>query len=202
MLSLLTAVLVFAGAVTLPVMQTEAHAVTQYEIDQKKAQKAAISKKIREQQALMNDLQADRTDLLVQKEALDQQQDLKIQEINLVKEELELCYRLIEEKETEARIAQQEADRQLEIYKDHIRNMEEQGMNNMYLDMLFSSESMSDLLVRVDMVGEIMEYDKRVHDDYIEAKKRAERAYQVLQKFFTLERMIDKVEKLYYSLKG
>ena len=176
MLSLLTAVLVFAGAVTLPVMQTEAHAVTQYEIDQKKAQKAAISKKIREQQALMNDLQADRTDLLVQKEALDQQQDLKIQEINLVKDELAMYYQLILEKAEEARIAQLDAERQLEIYKTHIRSMEEQGIGNMYLDMLFSSESMTDLLARVDMVGEIMEYDKRVHDNYVAAKNAAEQA--------------------------
>ena len=176
MLSVLLAMLVFAGAVTTPVLQTKVHAVTQYEIDQKKAQKAAIAAKIKTQYALMNDLKADQTDMLAQKEALDQQQDLKIQEINLVKEELELYRQLILEKEEEARIAQLNAERQLEIYKTHIRSMEEQGMSNMYLDMLFSSESMADLLTRVDMVGEIMEYDKRVHDDYIAAKLAAEQA--------------------------
>ena len=39
LISVLLAVLVFAGAVTMPILQTEAHAVTQYEIDRKKAEK-------------------------------------------------------------------------------------------------------------------------------------------------------------------
>ena len=176
LLSVLLAILVFAGAVTLPILQTDVHAVTQYEIDQKKAQKAAIAKKIKEQQALMYELQSNQQDMLLQKEALDQQQDLKIQEINLVKDELAMYYQLILEKAEEARIAQLDAERQLEIYKTHIRSMEEQGIGNMYLDMLFSSESMTDLLARVDMVGEIMEYDKRVHDNYVAAKNAAEQA--------------------------
>ena len=59
LISVLLAVLVFAGAVTMPILQTEAHAVTQYEIDRKKAEKNALSKKIKEQQALMNELKAE-----------------------------------------------------------------------------------------------------------------------------------------------
>ena len=172
-ISVLLAVLVFAGAVTMPILQTEVKAVTQHEIDRKKAEKAALSKKIKEQQALMNSLQSEQADMLTQKEALDQQQDLKIQEINAVQEELAMYRQLILDKAYEARIAQEHAEEQLELYKNHIRSMEEQGIGNMYLQLLFSSESMTDLLSRVDMVSEIMEYDKRVHDNYVSAKNAA-----------------------------
>lgn len=172
-ISVLLAVLVFAGAVTMPILQTEAKAVTQYDIDRKKAEKAALSKKIKEQQALMNDLQSEQAGMLSQKEALDQQQDLKIQEINAVKEELTMYRQMILDKAYEARIAQEHAEEQLAIYKTHIRSMEEQGLSNMYLQLLFSSESMTDLLSRVDMVSEIMEYDKRIHDNYVSAKDAA-----------------------------
>lgn len=172
-ISVLLAVLVFAGAVTMPILQTEAKAVTQHEIDRKKAEKAALSKKIKEQQALMNELQSEQAGMLSQKEALDQQQDLKIQEINMVKEELTMYRQMILDKAYEAKIAQEHAEHQLQVYKSHIRSMEEQGLNNMYLQLLFSSESMTELLSRVDMVSEIMEYDKRIHDNYVSAKEAA-----------------------------
>lgn len=173
LISVLLAVLVFAGAVTMPILQTEAHAVTQYEIDRKKAEKNALSKKIKEQQALMNELKAEQSGIMQQKEILDQQQDLKIQEINLVQEELTMYRQLILDKEHEARVAQEHAEEQLAIYKNHIRKIEEQGVDNMYLQLLFSSTSMTDLLSRVDMVAEIMEYDKRIHDNYVSAKEAA-----------------------------
>lgn len=172
-ISVLLAALVLAGAVMMPSLQLEANAVTQYEIDRKKAEQAALSKKILEQQTLMNELKDQQADALQRKEALDQQQNLKIQEINLVKEELEMYRQMILEKEEEARIAQQDAEDQLEIYKTHIRSMEEQGMSNMYISLLFSSVSMTDLLARVDMINEIMEYDKRIHDNYVAAKEAA-----------------------------
>ncbi len=173
LISVLLAVLVFAGAVTMPMLQTEAHAVTQYEIDRKKAEKNALSKKIKEQQELMNELKSEQSGIMAQKEVLDQQQDLKIQEITLVQEELTMYRQLILDKEYEARVAQEHAEEQLAIYKTHIRSMEEQGLSNMYLQLLFSSTSMTELLSRVDMVAEIMEYDKRIHDNYVSAKETA-----------------------------
>ena len=175
-ISLLLAVLVLAGAVTMPVFQTEANAVTQAEIDAKKAQKYAVQSKIKAQREKMNALKAQESDLLSRKEALDQQQDLKIQEINLVKEELDMYRRMIAEKEEEARIAQENADKWFAAYKKHIRNTEEQGTTNMYMDILFSSESIADIITRIDNINEILEYDKRVRDNYISSKAAAEQA--------------------------
>lgn len=181
-ISVLLAILILAGAVMLPDLQVEVHAVTQAQIDAKKSQKAALQAKIKDQQAKMNSLKSDQADMLKQKEALDQQQDLKIQEINLVKEELEMYRQMILEKEEEARIAQINADEQLEAYKIHIRSMEEQNLSNLYMEMLFTSQSFSQLITRIDSIGEIMEYDKRVRDDYLSAKAAALTAKEEYEK--------------------
>lgn len=171
-LSLLAAV-ILAMSVMTPMLELPAAAVSQSQIDAKKAEQAALKQKIAEQQRKMNALKTEQSDILSQKEALDQQQDLKIQEINAVKEELELYRKMILEKEEEARIAQVHADEQLERYKQHIRSMEEQGMTNLYMQFLFSSQSISQLITRIDTVGEIMEFDKRIRDDYLAAKETA-----------------------------
>ena len=195
-ISVFLAVLVFLGAVCIPAFDLEANAVTQGEIDAKKAQKAALQAKIKDQQSKMNALKVEEADLLQQKEALDQQQDLKIQEINMVKEELEMYRQMIIEKAEEARIAQKNADHQLEQYKKHIRNMEEQGITNMYMSLLFAADNFTDLLTRADMIGEIMEYDKRVHDSYLEAKAAALKAKE------EYEAAVDELEIKEVELQG
>ena len=177
-ISLILAALVFAGAVTMPVLQTEAHAVTQAQIDAKKAQKAALQNKISAQRAKMNELKSQQADLLSQKQALDEQQTLKMEEITLVKEELEMYRQLIVEKEEEARIAQENADKWFAAYKKHIRNTEEQGQTNMYLDLLFSSQSISQIISRIDSINEILEYDKRVRENYLSSQAAALQAKQ------------------------
>lgn len=201
-ISLILATLVLAGAITMPVLQTEVHAVTQAQIDAKKAEKAAIQSKISAQRSKMNALKEEQADLLTQKEALDQQQTLKMQEITLVKEELEMYRQMIVEKEEEARIAQENADKWLAAYKKHIRNTEEQGMTNMYMDLLFSSDSISEIITRIDNINEILEYDKRVRDNYLssqaaalQAKQEYEEAAAILEvKEVELQAEIDTLE--------
>lgn len=172
-ISLLLALLVLAGAVTMPVLETTAHAVTQAEINAKKAQKSALQQKIKDQEAKMAALAEEKADIMEQKTALDEQQIMKIEEINLVKEELEMYRQMIVEKEEEARIAEENATHMLELYKKHVRNMEEESMTNMYLELLFSANDFSDLITRIDMVGEIMEYDTRARANYLAAQEAA-----------------------------
>ncbi len=176
LISLLLAVLMLAGSVTLPVFQTTAHAVTQSQIEAKKAEKRALQQKIKAQEAKMNELKANEADLMERKTALDEQQIMKVEEINLVKEELTMYRQLIEEKREEARIAQENADHMLELYKQHVRSMEEESLTNMYIELLFSSDSFGELISRIDMVGEIMEYDTRARANYLQAKADADTA--------------------------
>ena len=176
LLSLVLALLVLAGALTLPVLELSAAAISQADIDRKIAEKNDLKGRIKDQQSRINDLKANQGDYVERKQALDDQQTLAMEQILLVQEELEMYREMIAQKKEEARIAQEAADRQLERYKKHIRSLEEQGVNNMYLDLLFSSKSFSELITRIDMVGEIMAYDKRIEDEYKAARDTANAA--------------------------
>ena len=175
-LSLVLAVLTLAGALAMPAMELPVNAISQADIDRKIAEKNALKSKIKSQQGVINDLKQNQGDYVARKQALDDQQTLAMEQILLVQEELAMYREMIAQKQEEARIAQEAADAQLEIYKKHIRNLEEQGVNNMYLDLLFSSKSFSELITRIDMVGEIMAYDKRIEDEYKAAKAEADAA--------------------------
>ena len=161
---------VLAASVVVGPLTTPAQAVSQWEIDALQQQKDAIAQNKKDQQAALDALQAEQAGYIEQKTALDKQQEMAVEEINLTKEQLEMYQAMIEEKQAEADQAQADADAQLVKYKEHLRNMEEQGMFNFYLSILFGADSFSDLLARIDMISEIMEYDKQVEEDYKDAR--------------------------------
>ena len=159
-LSLTLCGVVLAASVVVGPLTTPAQAVSQWEIDALQQQKDAIAQNKKDQQAALDALQAEQAGYIEQKTALDKQQEMAVEEINLTKEQLEMYRAMIEEKQAEADQAQADADAQLVKYKEHLRNMEEQGMFNFYLSILFGADSFSDLLARIDMISETMEYDK------------------------------------------
>lgn len=154
-------------------LSMRAGAVSQWEIDALQQKKNTIASNKKTQKKALDDLQAQQAGYLEQKAVLDQQQELAVQEINLTKEQIEIYQQMIEEKAEEARQAQEDADRQLAAYKRHLRNMEEQGMFNFYLSLIFGAESFGDLISRIDMITEIMEYDKQTEENYKEARDLA-----------------------------
>ena len=169
-LSLTLCGVVLAASVVVGPLTTPAQAVSQWEIDALQQQKDAIAQNKKDQQAALDALQAEQAGYIEQKTVLDKQQEMAVEEINLTKEQLEMYQAMIEEKQAEADQAQADADAQLVKYKEHLRNMEEQGMFNFYLSILFGADSFSDLLARIDMISEIMEYDKQVEEDYKDAR--------------------------------
>lgn len=168
--------LCLAAALTLTALSPltiQAQAVSQWEIDALQQQKKNIAANKDAQKKALNDLQTQQAGYLEQKAVLDQQQELAVQEITLTKEQIDLYQQMIEEKAAEARQAQADADEQLATYKLHLRNMEEQGMFNFYLTLIFGARSFSDLISRIDMITEIMEYDKQTEDNYKAARDYA-----------------------------
>lgn len=165
----LAAVVLLASIMITPLHPT-AYAVSQWEIDALKQQKETIAANKQAQKEALEALEAEQAGYLEQKAVMDKQEEMAVQEINLTKEQLEMYNQMIAEKEQEAQAAQEAADAQLELYKEHLRSMEEQGTFNFYLSLLFSAESFSDLLTRIDMITEIMEYDKRVEQEYKDAR--------------------------------
>lgn len=148
----------------------QAEAVSQWEIDALQQKKKTIASNKESQKKALTDLQTQQAGYIEQKAALDKQEELAVQEITLTREQIALYQQMIKEKAEEARQAQADADAQLVIYKNHLRNMEEQGTFNFYLSLIFSARSFGELISRIDMISEIMEYDKKTEENYKEAR--------------------------------
>ncbi len=71
---------------------------------------------------------------------------------------------LITQAEAELADAQQREEAQYELFCKRVREMEEQGTVS-YWSVLFKATSFSDLLGRLDIVNEIMDYDRQVIQD-------------------------------------
>ena len=71
---------------------------------------------------------------------------------------------LITQAEAELADAQQREEAQYELFCKRVREMEEQGTVS-YWSVLFKAASFSDLLGRLDIVNEIMDYDRQVIQD-------------------------------------
>lgn len=105
---------------------------------------------------------------------MDEKNELARQEIELINEQIEVYTDLIDDKAKELEAAEKTEQEQLELYKKRVRSMEENGSYT-YLDILFQCRSLSDVLSAIDMIGEIMESDKRLYEQYKESRENTER---------------------------
>ena len=168
--------LALALVVTLTALQIRpAFAVTQSQIDALEGKRDEIQAQQEEMQGQIDELESQHANALEQKQALDYQNELSRQEIELIDEQIQLYTQLVEQKAREAEDAQTAADEQYEAYCKRIRAMEENGKYT-YLSLLFSARSLSELLSNIDMIGEIMESDQRLYDNFIAARDNAEQA--------------------------
>ena len=131
-------------------------AVSQSEIDALEEQRDALKAEREEMQAGIDELKNEQAGVLEQKRALDEQNEVYRQELELIEEQVSLYTRLVDEKAAELEKATAAETEQLAIYKQHVRAMEENG-NYTYLSIIFGSKSLSELMANLDMIGEIME---------------------------------------------
>ena len=150
-----------------------AYAVTQSQIDELKAQRNVIRAQRQEKQAIVEALEAEKADVVAQKQAMDERNMYTLQQIQLNNQEIELYDEMIAEKAAELEEAQRLEDEQLERYRARVRAMEENGGYNI-LAIISKSDSFSDMLTAMDDVGEIMESDRQLEDAYIAARENTE----------------------------
>lgn len=167
--ALLLALSVIASLTALPL---PARAVTQSQIDELEDKRDELRDKMDSAQADIDATKGEHADALAQKAALDAQNELKRQDIELIDEQISVYTRLVEQKQKEADDAQTLADEQIARYRSHIRAMEENGSYT-YITLIFGSKSLSELMSNLDVIGEIMESDKRLYDDYNAARDNA-----------------------------
>jgi len=154
--------------------------VTQTEINKLKEEKKEFERKKREIQSRINTIDFERMTEVAKKSVLDDQIMLTGLEIDNIAETIIFYEELISEKELEVIAAKHREDQQLSNYKNRVRDMEENGVIS-YLEIVFDSTSFSDLLARIDFVGDIMQADERMYKDLIVAKQETEAAKEVLE---------------------
>lgn len=162
------------AAPMLPALSTAASAeITEAQIDALEAERDEIRAQREEMQAGIDELKGEQDSLLEQKYALDAQNELYRQELELIDEQLELYGTLVSQKQREVEMATSAETEQLAAYKRHVRALEEDG-NYTYLAIIFGSSSLGELISNLDMIGEVMEADRRIYDQYTAAREDAE----------------------------
>ena len=160
--------------------RVDASAASQKEINalkEKLKESAAEKKKLQQQ---LDGINKDKATIKTQIQALDAKIANTEQQIDLQNQLIDQLDGMIQVKEVELAEAQQEEESQYEKFKTRVRVMYEQG-DTSYLEVLLSSDSISDFLSRYEIVTQIAKYDK----DLFEKLKAAKEA--VAQKKLELE---------------
>ena len=165
--------LVMVGTAVTQALPLQAEAVTQSQIDELKAQRNVIRAQRQEKQAIVEALEAEKADVVAQKQAMDERNMYTLQQIQLNNQEIELYDEMIAEKAAELEEAQRLENEQLERYRTRVRAMEENGGYNI-LAIISKSGSFSDMLTAMDDMGEIMESDRQLEEAYIAARENTE----------------------------
>lgn len=154
-------------------LPVSAGAVTQDEIDALKAQRNELTSQRQEKQAIVDQLESDHATVLERKLAMDERNAYTIQQIELNAQEIALYDDMIAEKGKELEKAIELEREQLEKYRSRVRAMEENGNYNL-LAMVLKTTNLGELLTVMDDIGEIMESDRELEDEYIAARENTE----------------------------
>lgn len=165
----------------------------QDQIDALEQQKSELQSQQASIQTNIDDLIAQQADVIDQKAAMDEKNELARQEIELINEQIDVYTGLMEDKAEELEKAEAAEQAQYELYRKRVRAMEEEGSYT-YLDILFQCRSLSDVLSAIDMIGEIMDSDKRLFEEYKTARETTEQVKAEYEA--TLEQLSEKQETL------
>lgn len=165
----------------------------QDQIDALEQQKSELQSQQASIQTNIDDLIAQQADVIDQKAAMDEKNELARQEIELINEQIDVYTGLIQDKAEELEKAEAAEQAQYELYRKRVRAMEEEGSYT-YLDILFQCRSLSDVLSAIDMIGEIMDSDKRLFEEYKAARETTEQVKAEYEA--TLAQLSDKQETL------
>ena len=165
----------------------------QDQIDALEQQKSELQSQQASIQTNIDDLIAQQADVIDQKAAMDEKNELARQEIELINEQIDVYTGLIQDKAEELEKAEAAEQAQYELYRKRVRAMEEEGSYT-YLDILFQCRSLSDVLSAIDMIGEIMDSDKRLFEEYKAARETTEQVKAEYEA--TLAQLSEKQETL------
>jgi len=155
-ISIIAAGLVTAGA-------TEKDDLKQ-QLNELEDQKSSIRKEIEDIAGQVDEVESVR-------EALQNEISLTKQEIATVTDYINRLQTQIDEKTQQLGVAEQELLKKEELFATRVRTMYEHGGESSYLDVILNATSIANMLSRVDIVTDIMDYDKKVVAEYKAAKE-------------------------------
>lgn len=161
-------------AVTLFSQIPGASAVSQSEIDALKKERDRIAEDKKAQQAIVDELEAQHASTLERKLAMDERNAYTLEQMELNEQEIALYDQMIEDKAREVEEAKRLEEEQLERYRTRVRAMEENGKLGL-LALILNASNMGEFLTAMDDIGEIMESDRNLEDEYIAARENTEK---------------------------
>lgn len=186
-------------------------------VSELKDQLSSIESQKKELQSVLDNLQGEIENTTEKITVLTDQIKVTKSDIEKTEEIIESYDDQIADKEVEIEEAQVKLDEQTELFETRMRVMYENGNQIGYLDVVLGSKSFSDMLSRLEIVSEIMQSDKKIVNDFKQAKADLEDAKQALvdsqneqkaykesleQKNETLESQRDKLETTKSKLEG
>lgn len=164
----------FWCSVALLVTATQTQAVNyDKKIEEARKQEKEYDKKAEELQKDMEELEQSKKDTLSYIEKLDKKTEKAETELEQLKGKIAETEDYLVSADKELKEAQEEEQKQYDTMKKRIKYMYENG-NQDYMDILFRSQSMGDLLNRAEYVEKISSYDKRVFQEYQKIKNKVE----------------------------
>ena len=139
-------------------------AISKAELNKLKNQASALSKESKRIAAELKNIRADKASAMKEKNYIDNQICVLQQEADTTTLIIQNLSEEIAQKETEIGDAQSKEAQELELFKKRVRAMEENGSAN-YWGVLLKAESFTDLLCKVEVINDIMEYDRSLMAD-------------------------------------
>ena len=164
-------------SITVMVIAPTAHAQTsdeiQDEIDELNSQRYAIQGRMDDLQDEIDSLDYEKANALEKKLMLDQKNQLAQEELEVIDEQIAIIDNMLANVQADLNEARAEEEYQRQRWLTRLRVMEETS-DVSYIEVLFEANSFSDLLTRLDLVGEVMEYDEDLEAEYIAARENVE----------------------------
>ena len=143
------------------------------EINELTGEQEEIQARIEEYESQIEDIDYEKANVLEKKAVLDQKNLLAQEEIQVIEEQITIIDGLVTNMQMDLADAQAEEEYQRERWLTRVRAMEE-GSTLGYIEVLFDATSFSDLLTRLDLVNEVIEYDRDLEAAYVAARENVE----------------------------
>lgn len=150
-----------------------AYAVDRSEIEALEKQKETLEAKSAELQENISNMETQHSRYIDRKAVLDQRIQCNRDEIEVIRQQLELYDLQVTEAQEKLLAATTAEQEQHSLLRRRMRSMEESGTLS-YVNILVKANSLTDLLGKISDIGDIMEYDRSLQEAYVTTRSDVE----------------------------